>query len=91
MPAQPPRDVREDGMTVLQLHGKRRAGINLRDRAEYFQRSLFDLGRLCRPGGLGPSGPAARYDGPTFWLFIPLLYTIAASFRSHRHLKGMAS
>jgi len=78
-------------MTVLQLHGKGRAGINLRDRAEDFQRSFFNLRRLYGPGGLGPGAPAARYDGPTFWLFIPLLYTMVVNFCSHRHLKGMAS
>ena len=91
VPTQAPRDMREDGMTVLQFHCKRCAWKYLRDGAEDFQRGFFNLGWLRHPGGLGPSAPAARYDGPTFWLFIPLLYTMAVNFCAHRHLKGMAS
>lgn len=84
MPSQSPCDVREHRVPVLQIHGKSRARVDLRDGSKDFQGSLFHRGGIDGASSWGASAPTARYDGLIFWQCIPLLYTIHRSFAYHQ-------
>jgi hypothetical protein len=82
VPAQTPRDVREDRVAVLEFDGERRARKHLLDRAEELESRFFRrLGSGARGGNARSTSGAGGYGWLALRKVMPLVYPTGATAR----------